>query len=237
MHIHDPLIEGAFLQRLNRFAVSARISGSEQRAHLPNSGSLGELLVSGARLLLARRTGPRRSTEYDLIFVRHKEIWVSVDARLPNVLFAKAVNAGRIPSLAKYEQVRAEVQYGDSRLDFLLTGAGMPDCLVEVKSCTLVEAGIARFPDAPTLRGARHLRELMAATAEGLRAVVLFVVQRPDAVAFAAHAQHDPAFAQTLRKAHSEGVEVYAYACDLAPPAITLTRSIPVLNPEAKARK
>jgi len=230
MRIHAPLVQATFLQRLNRFAVSVRIGQEERRAHLPNSGALGELLIPGAELLLAHRPGPHRVTDYDLIWVRHNDTWVSVDARLPPRLFIEALSTGKIPAFAGYGRVQGEVRYGDSRLDFLLTGAEVPGCLTEVKSCTLVEGDIARFPDVPTLRGVRHLRELMAGVEEGLRAAIVFVVQRPDATAFAAHTGHDPLFARTLQEAISLGVEAYAYLCDVNPPEITLTHSIPVLG-------
>jgi sugar fermentation stimulation protein A len=154
-----------------------------------------------------------------------------VDARLPNRLVAEALAAGWLAPLAGYSQVQPEVRVGASRLDFLL-GDGphalQPRCWLEVKSVTLVEEGVALFPDAPTTRGVKHLEELAALRRVGERVAVGFVVQRFDAMRFTPHPTADPAFAATLRRVQGEGVEVYAWRCAVDHNAMELTDQIPV---------
>jgi sugar fermentation stimulation protein A len=231
----QPLTPGRFLQRDNRFRVVVEVDGRETAAHLPNSGRLGELLTPGREVRLASMPNPRRKTPYDLKLVRYAGVWVSVDARLPNPLFAEAFRRGHLPGFEGYAELHPEVTLDDvqrpdaraSRIDFLLTGpAGR--CWVETKSVTLVEAGVARFPDAPTGRGRRHLEALVRAVEWGDQAAVIFVVQRPDARAFEPHAVADPLFAQTLHRAQTAGVTVLAHRCCVSEDEITLDTPIPV---------
>jgi sugar fermentation stimulation protein A len=223
-----PLVPGRFVRRDNRFRVAVEVEGKAVAAHLPNSGRLTELLTSGRPCWLAEFADAlKRKTRFDLKLVEYAGVMVSVDARLPNSLFAEAVAAGRLRPFQGYDQVTREVRRGESRLDF---GLGGPEstCLVEVKSVTLVEDGLARFPDAPTLRGARHLRELTVAANQGEHAAAVFIVQRPDAQRFAPYDQTDPAFGAALRQAASAGVGVYAWTCEVTVQAITIATQIPV---------
>jgi sugar fermentation stimulation protein A len=146
---------------------------------------------------------------------------VSIDSRVPGVAFSEAVRAGSIKAFAGYRTIRPEVRYGESRLDFLLTGDG-PPFLVEVKSVTLVVDGQARFPDAPTPRGARHLHELARAVSEGYRAAVVFVIQREDVSSFAPNDSTDPEFGEALRQAALAGVEVYPLRCLVTPDRVEI---------------
>ncbi len=228
MEVAGSLVEGRFVARDNRFRVTVEVAGQPVCAHLPNSGRLGELLVPGCRTLLVERRGAQRKTDYDLHLVELNRRWVSVDARLPNDLVAEALRAGRLTPLAGYPTVRREVAFGNSRLDFLLAAPDKPPCLVEVKSVTLVVDGLACFPDAVTLRGRRHVRELAGAVEAGYRAAVVFVVQRDDALGLRTHDESDPGFGQALRDAAGRGVEVYAYGCRVEPGRIELDASLPV---------
>ena len=223
----ERLTAARFIRRDNRFRVVAEADGQPVMAHLPNSGRLGELLTPGRELRLAPMPDPRRKTPYDLKLVRYAGVWVSVDARLPNPLFAEAFQDRRLPGIEGYTHLDPEVGLDDSRIDFKLTG---PDghCWVETKSVTLVEGGIARFPDAPTERGRRHLATLARAVESGDRAAVVFVVQRPDANVFRPHAEADPEFAQALRQAHAAGVAVLACCCRVTEYEITIDAFIPV---------
>ncbi|MGD1992612.1 MAG: DNA/RNA nuclease SfsA [Anaerolineae bacterium] len=223
-------VAGRFVRRDNRFRVAVKVGGREVAAHLPNSGRLGELLVPGRLCYLVPRSAPRRRTGYDVLLVAYAGVLISVDARLPNRLFAEAVSAGRLVPFAGVTAAQAEVTHGESRLDFRLTeAAGFR--WVETKSVTLVEDGVARFPDAPTARGRRHLEELRGLVAEGHRAAVVFVVQRPDAAVFAPHVQADPAFAEMLARAADAGVGLHAYRCDVSRDAIRIAEEIPVSLP------
>ena len=224
-----PLVEGRFIKRLNRFAALVDVEKREYLAHVPNSGRMGELLVPGYRvLLIPAPAGAARKTAFDLALVDTGDALSSADARLPNKLVAEAIAGGRLPQFVGYPAVRPESAFGESRLDFRLEGpSGV--CYVETKSVTLVEDGIALFPDAPTLRGVKHLHSLMAAMDEGHRAGVIFVIQRSDANAFAPHDTADPLLGETLRTAVARGVEVWAYRCHVDEQSITLADEIPAL--------
>jgi sugar fermentation stimulation protein A len=223
----SPLVSGRFVRRDNRFRVAVRIGGEQVAAHLPNSGRLTELLVAGRPCWLTEFDSPHRKTRFDLTLVAHAGRYVSVDARLPNALFVEAFAAGELEPFRGYDRCRREVRLGESRLDFRLSGpAGV--AWVEVKSVTLVEDGIARFPDAPTVRGARHVRELADAVQGGAEAAVVFVIQRPDARAFAPHDEADAAFGVAVREAAEAGVGVYACVCEVSEREITIAGQIPV---------
>jgi sugar fermentation stimulation protein A len=222
------LVEGRFVARDNRFRVTVGVGGQEVWAHLPNSGRLAELLVPGRRVLLVESQGKQRKTGYDLSLVEMDGRWVSLDARMPNALVEEALLAGRLDPLAGYATIRREVPFGRSRLDFLLEGPGEPPCLLEVKSVTLVIGGLGCFPDAVTVRGRRHLQELAVAAGEGYRAVVVFVVQRDDALGLRPHDESDPDFGQALRDAAQRGVEVYAYGCRVEPGSVEIDHPLPV---------
>ena len=223
-----PLVEGRFIKRLNRFAALVDVERREYLAHVPNSGRMGELLVPGFRvLLLPAPPGANRKTSFDLALVDTGSALSSADARLPNKLVAEALYRKRMPQFASYPVARAEQVFGESRLDFLLEGPG-GKCYVETKSVTLVEDGVGLFPDAPTIRGVKHLRSLMAAREEGHEAAVVFVIQRADADAFAPHDVADPLLGTALREAVAAGVDARAYRCRVSEQCITLADEVPV---------
>jgi sugar fermentation stimulation protein A len=226
MKLDARLKEGFFLRRLNRFAALVEVDGEEALAHVPNSGRLQEIFTPGAPLLLAPRAGSRRRTAFDLALARLGQLYVSVDARVPNTLVQEALREGRLPGFQGYRLLRREVSYDQHRLDFLVSD-GEP-CLLEVKSITLVEEGIGLFPDAPTSRGAEHLAALLRFRQEGGQAAALFVIQREDAYAFAPHDAADPRFGQALRRAAAWGVMVRAYVCRVSPQEVFLDREVPV---------
>ena len=224
-----PLVEGRFIKRLNRFAALVDVERREYLAHVPNSGRMGELLVPGFRVLLAPvPQGTSRKTSFDLALVDTGRVLSSADARLPNKLVAEALTRKRLPQFADYPVARSEQVFGESRLDFLLEGpAGR--CYVETKSVTLVEDGVGLFPDAPTIRGVKHLRSLIAARDAGHEAAVVFVIQRADAEAFTPHDVADPLLGATLREAVAAGVDARAYRCRVSERCITLAEEVPVL--------
>ena len=222
----QPLIPARFLRRENRFRAAVRVAGEEAAAHVPNSGRLDDLFTPDRPVWLHPVIKPERKTPYDLKLVEMPDALVSIDARLPNPIFAEAIAAGLLPEFP-CNHIQPEVRYRDSRLDFRLQG---PEgiCWVETKSVTLVEDGVAYFPDVPTARGSRHLRELLDIVKQGQRAAVVFIVQREDATAFAPAASVDPEFAQTLNQVADAGVEVRAYVCRVTMTEITLDHAIPV---------
>lgn len=220
-----PLVQARFVRRDNRFRATVEVGGQETWAHVPNSGRLAELFTAGRAVWLAPVSAPHRKTGYDLKLVEMSGVLVSADARLPNPLFAEALASGGLPGWDA-PSIEREVSYGHSRLDFRLSGpAGV--CWVETKSVTLVQDGVALFPDAPTARGRRHLQTLMEAVQAGDRAAVVFVVQRPDARRFSPHREADPDFATALQQAACAGVAVRAYICHVDRHEIALAHEIP----------
>lgn len=229
MRIGRPLLKAGFVARENRFRARVRLACEEVAAHVPNSGRLSELLEPDRQVLVAEARAPHRVTDYDLLMVRLPDTLVSIDARLPNKLFLEALLKGALPEFEGLSLVRGEVACGRSRLDFLLESENDSRCLVEVKSVTLVQQGVACFPDAVTERGRRHVRELCDALHGVGRAAVVFVIQRDDAQAFAPHDASDPAFGETLREVATRGVEVYACTCQVTPEEVVIDGRVPVV--------
>lgn len=227
------VVWGSFRRRTNRFAAEVSIGGSVERVHVPSSGRMKELLVPGSRIGLLPASQPSRKTKYSAVFVEAGEGLVSIDSQLPNRLVEKWLWEGKLVEFRSLEQVIPEVRYGESRFDFLVATSGGRECLIEVKSVTLVDKGIALFPDAPTERGARHMRALARAETQGVSGCVIFVVQRGDAVCFRPNAEQDPMFTAALRSASMAGVQVCAYRCRVwqvreDEVAVALDRGIPV---------
>ena len=216
--------EGRFLSRPNRFIAHVAIDGADTVVHVKNTGRCRELLVPGATVYVARSANPNRKTAYDLIAVEKSGRLINMDAQAPNRVFGEFARVFD-PAAA---DVRPEFVYGQSRLDFCLTTpSGLH--LVEVKGVTLEENGHTRFPDAPTERGVKHLRELERAVAQGHRATVFFVIQMADVVDFAPNDLTHPAFGQALRHAAAAGVEVTAYDCAVTPDTLTIRHPVPVV--------
>jgi len=222
-----PLLQGRFVTRENRFLVDIRLPEGDVQAYLPNSGRLTELLVPGRLCYVASARSRGRKTHYDLKIVKYADTLVSVDAHLPNGLVAEALAARRLVPFQRYVNFDREVRLGDSRLDVRLRGPrGV--CWVEVKSVSLVESGVARFPDAPTARGARHLRELSRAVQQGACAAIVFVVQRADACRFEPHDAADAVFGNALREATDSGVAVHSWVCRVSRAEVAIEHRIPV---------
>ena len=229
-----PLMVGQFVRRLNRFAALVHVDRREECVHVRNSGRLRELLTPGRQVLLESARGEGRRTRFTLALVRLAHGYVSVDAHLPNAVIEAALRQGAVPGFRDARFLRREPAMGQKRADFLVA-RGERRCLVEVKSVTLVEDGVALFPDAPTARGRAHLTHLVAARRRGVEAVVLFVIQRSDALAFAPNHRTDPLFAAALRSAVRAGVRVRAMTCRVTRGGVWLDGSVPVRLP-ARAR-
>lgn len=228
-------MRGVFLARPNRFVAQVRLNdGREVSVHVASSGRMTELLIPGALVEVdLHDTQENRKTVGLLTMVAAGDSWVSVDTSLPGKLLRRAFAQQRIEEFAQYTEVRPEYTYGDSRIDFLLTGPGLPPCLAEVKSVTTAipdpdGARVARFPDAPTERGAKHLRELMKARESGYRTAVCFIIQRNDVDAVGPYDEIDSAFGATFREAVAAGVEVHAWVLNVSPEKTVLGRSVPL---------
>ncbi len=230
MKLPQPLFPGTLIRRYKRFLADIELENGETvTAHCPNSGSMKGCSAPGNRVLLSRSDKPGRKYPYTWELVKVNGLWAGINTGLPNRLAGEAIKQGIVKELDGYDSVRPEVRYGkDSRIDLLLSG-GKGVCYVEVKNVTLVEGGVALFPDAQTARGRKHLQELMQEVRNGNRGVIFFVVQRADAYALAPADQIDPEYGRLLRMAVESGVEAMAYQAHVDPEEIYLERSLPVL--------
>ncbi|ACL69373.1 DNA/RNA nuclease SfsA [Halothermothrix orenii] len=219
-----------FIKRLNRFAALVSLMGEEEKVFVPNSGRMKELLIRGTPVLLKKVISGQRKTKYDLIKVYHNSRWVSIDSRVPNRIFSDAIKKGRVTDFKGFKFGRQEVRWGNSRLDMLLVKKDVPvKYYLELKSVTLVEGDIARFPDAPTERGRRHLRELTDCLKKGHKAGIVFIVQRDDARFFSPNDKTDPEFGKELRRALKAGVNAFAYTCRVDEKSIKIDKKINIL--------
>jgi sugar fermentation stimulation protein A len=206
------IITGNFMERPNRFTVLFNTNDKIEKAHLRDPGRLKELLIPGSPLLLrSAKNTTKRKTKYDVIAVLNEDIWVLINSGFHNHIAAELIESRQVDEFKWYNIEKREYNYGKSRLDFLLSNNNVK-MLLEVKGCTLVENGLAKFPDAPTTRGKRHLKELMLAKSEGLNAAVLFLIMREDAVEFTPNWEMDPDFSNALFEANKKNVEIIAYS-------------------------
>lgn len=213
------------------------MNGVRAACFLPNPGRLRELLTPRAELLLNPCMMPQRNTAYDVFGVFQDGRLVPLDTRLTNMLVHEALEGKRIPEFVEYESIQPEFKYRHSRFDFKLADKSHR-CLLEVKCCTLVEDRVAKFPDAPTQRGARHLLDLIRATKHGYRSAILFVIQNHNAKIFTPNWLTDTAFAETLIEASRTGVEVSARQVLFSRNSITLDGQVEVsLHPKTNRTK
>lgn len=220
------LSEAVFLERKNRFVGMIDVAGRSGPAHVPSSGRMKELLFPGNTVYVAPMPADKK-TRYRIHLARCGETLVSVDSLLPNRLMYRALARQALPQFRHYREIKREASYGASRFDLYLEGDG-GKCFIEVKSVTLVEDGTAKFPDAPSERGRKHLQELTRALAQGFRAVVIFVAQRNDARIFFPNRDTDPLFAQAFDRAAAAGVEIYALSCRVTRQSVGLYDYLPV---------
>lgn len=232
MRLPAPPLIGTIRRRYKRFLADVELGGEVVTAHVPNTGSMATCWEAGWPALVTESDSPGRKLRHTLEMTHNGEGWIGVNTSRPNRLAAEAIGDGTVAELAGFASMRREVRSGASRIDLLLTD-GPPDghgrCLVEVKNVTLLARGRrALFPDSPSERGRRHLRELLDARRGGGRAAILFVVQREDADSFAPADAIDPEYGRLLRRAGKEGVEVLAYGCRVSPEEIRVVRRLPV---------
>ena len=219
--------EARFVARRNRFVAEVEIDGIAVPVHVKNTGRLRELFVPGAAVWLSGNSAPGRATAWDLIAARRDGRLYHVDSQAPNRLFAEWLRSG---ALGKVEDIRPEVKFGESRLDFSFTREGKP-CLAEVKGVTLCRDGGFYFPDAPTERGIRHLGELARAAGMGYECYVVFVAQAEGAQ-FVSPNPDRPEFVAALAAAAAAGVKPIAFDCRVEPGRVCPGRAIPVILQE-----
>ena len=216
-------VKGIFKKRPNRFIAEVEVDGKIEIAHVPNTGRCKELLVDDAVVWLKPSDNPKRKTKFSLYFVENNGELVSLYSQQANSIVYDAIISNKIKELSGYSYHQREKTVDNSRIDIYLANeeddcCGMDflcdSCFVEVKGVTLIVDGEARFPDAPTERGAKHLKELIKLKKEGNRCVVFFLIQHPAGKFFRPNWENDPVFSQTLNEAYEEGVEILVYRCD-----------------------
>ena len=218
---YDSTCEAVFLSRPNRFIAIVDLDGKEERVHVKNTGRLRELLLPGARVILQKGTAPDRKTAYDLISVYKEGLgWVNIDAQATNtaVLEWLRANTPHFPNISK---IKPEYSFGASRVDFYLE-CGSREILMEVKGCTLERDGVGLFPDAPTERGVKHLRELSAAVSQGYECYLAYVIAMPGVTSVIPNEMTHPQYAAAFREAEAAGVRTLYLACDITPDSITI---------------
>ncbi len=234
MQFPDPLIRGTLIRRYKRFMADVALTdGTTVTAHCANSGSMLSVKAPGSEVWLSPARNPDRKLRYTWELIRVGGHLVGINTGHPNRLVAEAVTDGTIAELAGYGGLRREVRYGrNSRIDLLLEEPDRPPCFVEVKNVTLRRDGdadgTAEFPDAVTERGAKHLKELADMAGQGARAVMVYLVQRPDCARFAVAADIDPAYAAALETARAAGVETLCYGCRVSETEIRVADPIPL---------
>ena len=220
---YDSMVRGHFLSRPNRFIAHVEIGGKEEIVHVKNTGRCRELLPVGAEVWCQKASNPSRKTQYDLITVRKGERLINMDSQAPNIAAGEWLRSG---GLGEIEELRPETFHKDSRFDFSFIKDGRR-CFLEVKGVTLENDGVCAFPDAPTQRGARHLRGLAQAAQEGYGAYVLFVIQMADVKYLQPNDVTDPDFGAALREAAQSGVQILAMDCAVTEDSMSIR--LPVL--------
>lgn len=235
MRFVSPLREGRLIRRYKRFLADVVFEGGESAtAHCANPGSMTGLAEPGMRIFLSKVDSPTRKLAWSWELVEVSGSLVGINTAHPNRLVGESLAAGAIPELSGYESVRREVRYGtNSRIDFLLSDGARPSAYVEIKNVHLSRAaGLAEFPDSVTARGAKHLAELSTMAAAGHRAVIVYLIQRSDAKAFALARDIDPTYGAAFDRARRAGVEMIAHDCDLSLEEITVGRRVPIREAE-----
>lgn len=224
MKYSNKILPGRFLARPNRFIAHIEIEGKTEVCHVKNTGRCRELLPAGATVYCADCLSQARKTRYDLIAVQKGDRLINMDSQAPNAAVKEWLISG---GLGEISNLKPETTFGDSRFDFSFIKDGRL-CFLEVKGVTLENDGVCAFPDAPTQRGAKHLKELTRLCSEGYGAYVLFVIQMEDVKFLHPNDSTDPAFGKALREAATAGVEALAYDCVVTPESMTIHSPVAV---------
>ena len=218
MKLEGTFHKAKFLSRPNRFLsyINLENNNGKQAAHVPDPGRLKELLIPGAEVIVRQEQQVNRKTKYSLVGVKKDDVWVNIDSIFTNTIFKEEFN--KIDNFLDYKILRSEYTFGNSRFDFLLENLKTKRrALVEVKGVTLVENGLALFPDAPTTRGTKHVKELAKALKHDFESYIVFVVKRPNATSFKPNKETDYKFTEALINASKAGVKIIVVKCSYEP--------------------
>lgn len=225
---YGKVVEGIFARKLNRFVAEVYIDGKLERVHIKNTGRLAEILKPGVLLSLEVSDNPNRKTRFSIIAARKDDLWINIDSQVPNKLVYDALVTGKIKEFHGIRDLKQEVRFGNSRLD-LFYNRNDRSGFIEVKGVTLEQDGLAQFPDAPTVRGTKHIETLIQALHAGYEATVLFVVQMKGCHSFTPHHAMDPQFHEALQEAKRHGVRILAYDSHVTASTIQLDHPLPII--------
>lgn len=228
MNFQETLIHGTLIKRYKRFLADIKLDdGTEVVAHCTNSGSMKSCLENGAEVFLTPVNDPKRKTKFTWEMIKINGDWVGINTGNPNKLAFEAISAGTVPGLEGFTSVKREVKFSDSRFDIYAENEN-EKCFVEVKNVTMKEGKYALFPDAVTTRGQKHLKTLVEVKSKGMRAVMLYIIQRSDVEIFAPAVEIDPDYAKLLKEAVKFGVEIIPMQAKVTPHKITLVKKLPM---------
>lgn len=226
---YNNIVKGRFVSRPNRFIAKVIINGKEETVHVKNTGRCKEILVSDAAVYLTKASGSQRKTQYDLIAVEKKTenrtILINIDSQIPNACAEEFLPHSGL--FSENLTLKREVKYGNSRFD-IFAHDGERRAFIEVKGVTLEKNGKALFPDAPTQRGIKHIKELIKAKNEGYEAYIIFIIQMDEVHSFSPNSETHPAFAFALKEAADSGVNILAYKSSVTPDSIEINSPVEV---------
>ena len=223
---YSNIVKGKFLERPNRFIAICDINGKAEVCHVKNTGRCRELLVKGAFVYLEKSSNPNRKTQYDLISVEKNGRLINMDSQIPNYVVNESINK----IFDDVVLVKRECKYENSRFDFYVETV-TDKIFLEVKGVTLENDGVVRFPDAPTERGVKHLKELQKAVKNGCKASVVFLVQMENVKYFEPNSETHPEFAKELKNAYENGVEIFAFDSIVSPDEIVMNKKVEIKMP------
>ena len=229
MFIDKTVFVAEFIRRPNRFQAYVNLNGEEIIVHVPNTGRCKEILIPGSTVLLREELNPTRKTLYDLIAGYKDNKIINIDSQIPNKVVEEALKDKKIQKLVRYNIIQREKTFGNSRFDFKLSNDMEEEYYLEVKGVTFEVDGKTKFPDAPTERGRKHLLELIEAKKRGFGAGVLFLIQMSNIKNFSPYDDMDVAFGEALRLACKNGVDIFAYECEVGEKFITLSNPVEIV--------
>jgi len=227
MKFTPPLVRGKLIKRYKRFLSDVQLdNGRIVTAHCTNSGSMKTCIEEGAPVFLTPVNDPKRKTKFTWEMIYINNGWVGVNTGIPNLQSYDAIKAGILPKLSGYTHAKREDTFGNSRFDIFATNEE-EKCFVEVKNVTMKVGDFARFPDAVTTRGKKHLETLATVKKQGMRAVMLYVIQRMDINLFGVAQEIDPDYAEVLQRVHAQGVEILPVQAEVTPEGIEIVKELP----------
>lgn len=222
---YSNIYEGIFIKRINRFIAHVFIDGQEEVVHVKNTGRCKELFIEGRKVFLQKSDNPNRKTKYSLIAIYKDDKLINIDSQVPNQVISEAIEAGQIPGFENLTHLKREKTYGNSRFDIYYETEETKG-FIEVKGVTLEDLGKSMFPDAPTSRGTKHVRELIKGQKEGYTNFIMLLIQLEDVHHWQPNQKTDPDFCQAIEDAHQAGVKIKCYSCIITEDSINLYKEI-----------